>query len=196
MIVKKAELVRTAVEPGQYPDTGLPEFVLAGRSNVGKSSFINAMTNRKNLARTASTPGKTRVINFFNVNDELMLVDLPGYGYAKVSKKEQLKWGRIIETYLNTSSFIKGILLLVDIRHKPTEDDILMVNYIRQTQNDFIVVATKADKIGRSKYKKHIDIIKKTLNLGAEDDVIPFSAEKRSGIEDVWEKIETIKNRE
>jgi len=196
MMVKKAEFVRTAVEPGQYPETGLPEFALAGRSNVGKSSFINAMTNRKNLAKTGSTPGKTRVINFYNVNDELMLVDLPGYGYARVSRKEQMKWGDIVETYLNTRGLIKGILMLVDIRHRPTGDDILMVDYVRRTGKNLIVVATKADKVSRAQYGKHLEIIRQTLGLDAGEDIIPFSAEKRIGIDEVWEKIETIKNRE
>ncbi|NMA64648.1 MAG: YihA family ribosome biogenesis GTP-binding protein [Clostridiaceae bacterium] len=196
MIIKKAEFIQTAVGPSQYPESSLPEFALAGRSNVGKSSFINALTNRKNLARTGSTPGKTRVINFYNVNDELMLVDLPGYGYAKVSKQEQQKWGKLVETYLNTRTLIKGIVLLVDIRHKPTRDDIMMANYIRHTQKDMIVIATKADKISRANFMKHTAVIRKSLGLNTEEIVIPFSAEKRFGIEEAWAKIESIKNRE
>jgi GTP-binding protein len=192
MIIKKAELMVSAVEPSQYPNTILPEIALAGRSNVGKSSLINALTNRKSLARTGSTPGKTRIINFYNINDSLMLVDLPGYGYAKVSKEERKSWGVLAETYLNTRQNLSMILLLVDMRHDPTGDDILMMDYIRQSGVRFAVVATKSDKISRSEYKKSIDNIKSKLNLNGCCSVIPFSALKRTGVEELWSVIESF----
>lgn len=196
MIIKKSEFVTTAVKPSQYPESSLPEFALAGRSNVGKSSFINTMTNRKNLARVGSTPGKTRVINFFNVNDELMLVDLPGYGYAKVSKQEKEQWGKLTETYLNTREVLKGIIMLVDIRHQPTRDDIIMSDYVKATGKSLIVVATKSDKISRAHFQKQTNMIRKVLELDDEISVIPFSSEKRFGIDETWSVIESIMNRE
>jgi len=195
MVIKKAEHVISAVEPSQYPETGWPEIALAGRSNVGKSSLINALTNRKSLARTGSTPGKTRVINFYNINDSIMLVDLPGYGYAKVSKEERKAWGKLAETYLNTRKTLNIILLLVDIRHDPTDDDVLMLNYIRQTGRRFAVVATKSDKVSRSDHKKRIESIKTKLDLDPGSEVIPFSAVKRTGVEEVWSVIESYLKR-
>jgi len=195
MVIKKAEHVISAVEPSQYPETGWPEIALAGRSIVGKSSLINALTNRKSLARTGSTPGKTRVINFYNINDSIMLVDLPGYGYAKVSKEERKAWGKLAETYLNTRKTLNIILLLVDIRHDPTDDDVLMLNYIRQTGRRFAVVATKSDKVSRSDHKKRIESIKTKLDLDPGSEVIPFSAVKRTGVEEVWSVIESYLKR-
>lgn len=195
MVIKKAEHVISAVEPSQYPETGWPEIALAGRSNVGKSSLINALTNRKSLARTGSTPGKTWVINFYNINDSIMLVDLPGYGYAKVSKEERKAWGKLAETYLNTRKTLNIILLLVDIRHDPTDDDVLMLNYIRQTGRRFAVVATKSDKVSRSDHKKRIESIKTKLDLDPGSEVIPFSAVKRTGVEEVWSVIESYLKR-
>ncbi|MCX7773134.1 MAG: ribosome biogenesis GTP-binding protein YihA/YsxC [Clostridia bacterium] len=192
MIIKKAEHLITAVEPKQYPQTGWPEVALAGRSNVGKSSIINTLVNRKGLARVGNTPGKTRVINFYNVNDSLMLVDLPGYGYAKVSKEERLSWGKLAETYLTSRDKLGMILLLVDIRHDPTEDDEIMMDYIRSSGRACAVVATKSDKIQRSEYKKQIDRIKTVLQLEETIKVIPFSSLKRTGIEEVWNQIETM----
>lgn len=192
MVIKKAELTISAVEPSQYPDTGWPEIVLAGRSNVGKSSLVNTLTNRKSLARTSSEPGKTRVINFYNINDSFFLVDLPGYGYAKVSREERKSWGILAETYLNTRQTISMILLLVDIRHDPSEDDILMLDYIRQTNREYAVVATKSDKVSRAEQKKCIDNIKKKLNLDSGGMVIPFSALRRTGVEEVWSVVETF----
>lgn len=196
MIIKKAEFVTTAVKPDQYPESILPEFAMAGRSNVGKSSFINAMTNRRSLAKVGATPGKTRVINFFNVNDEVMLVDLPGYGYAKVAKQEKERWGKIIEIYLNTRNVLKGIIMLVDIRHEPTGDDVTMAEYVKATGKSLIVVATKADKISRAHYKKQADTIRKILNLDERINVIPFSSEKKIGIDETWTAIESLLNRE
>lgn len=192
MIIKKAEIMISAVEPSQYPNTGWPEVALAGRSNVGKSSLINSLVNRKALARVGNTPGKTRIINFYNINDSISLVDLPGYGYAKVSKEEQKSWGRLTETYLNSRKNLDMILLLVDIRHDPTDDDIIMLNYIKQTGREYAIIATKADKITRSEYKKHSDRIRKVLNLSNDCTVIAFSSLKKIGIEEVWNKIESI----
>lgn len=192
MIIKKAELMISAVEPSQYPGTDWPEIALAGRSNVGKSSLINALTNRKSLARTGSTPGKTRVINFYNINDSLVLVDLPGYGYAKVSKEERKSWGVLAEAYLNTRKNLSMILFLVDIRHDPTGDDILMMDYIRQSNRRFAVVATKSDKVSRAEYKKCIDNIKRRLDLDEDSRVIPFSAPKRMGVDEIWSVMESF----
>lgn len=192
MIIKKAEIIISAVEPSQYPNTGWPEIALAGRSNVGKSSLINSLVNRKALARVGNTPGKTRIINFYNVNDSLMLVDLPGYGYAKVSKAEKATWGRLTETYLNSREDLDMILLLVDIRHDPTEDDIIMFNYIIQSGREYAVIATKADKINRVEFAKRSERIKEVLNAHESCVVIPFSSTKRFGKEEVWTEIETI----
>lgn len=192
MIIKKAEIMISAVEPAQYPNTGWPEIALAGRSNVGKSSLINSLVNRKALARVGNTPGKTRIINFYNINDNIALVDLPGYGYAKVSKEEQKSWGKLAETYLNSRKNLNIILLLVDIRHDPTIDDIIMLNYIKESGREFAVIATKADKIKRSEYKKHMERIRNVLELDRECDIIIFSSLKRMGIEEVWSKIESI----
>lgn len=192
MIIKKAEFITTAVESSQYPNLDLPEIALAGRSNVGKSSLINTLVNRKSLARVGNTPGKTRVINFYNVNDALLLVDLPGYGYAKVSKEEKQSWARLTETYLTSRKHLKVILLLVDIRHDPTEDDVLMREYILGSGRSLIVVATKADKINRSEQKKHIENIRNCLNLDEDIPIIPFSAMKRQGIDEVWNAVETM----
>jgi len=190
MIIRKAEFITSAVEPHQYPNLGLPEIALAGRSNVGKSSIINAMVNRNGLAKVGNTPGKTRLINFFNVNDTLLLVDLPGYGYTKVSKEERKSWGSLAETYLNTREHLKIILLLLDIRHEPTEDDALMLEYIRESGRKLIVVANKSDKISRSEQKRHIDRIRNVLNLSSDIDIIPISSLKKTGIEALWERIE------
>ncbi|NLE24530.1 MAG: YihA family ribosome biogenesis GTP-binding protein [Clostridiaceae bacterium] len=192
MIIKKAEIMISAVEPAQYPNTGWPEIALAGRSNVGKSSLINSLVNRKALARVGNTPGKTRIINFYNINDSLSLVDLPGYGYAKVSREEKKSWGQLAETYLNSRKNLNMILLLVDIRHDPTPDDVIMLNYIKESGREYAVIATKADKINRSEYKKYMDRIRTVLALDKECEVIAFSSLKRMGIEEVWSKIETI----
>jgi GTP-binding protein len=190
MIIKKAEHVISAAGPSQYPNTGFPEIVLAGRSNVGKSSLINALVNRKGLARVGNTPGKTRIINFYNINDALMIVDLPGYGYAKVSAVEKESWGKLAETYLTTRKQLKIIILLVDIRHEPTRDDQVMLRFIRESGRKFVVVANKADKIGRSGLKKHIDQIRASLNLDENIEILPFSALKKTGVEALWQKIE------
>jgi GTP-binding protein len=192
MIIKKAEISAVAVAPSGYPEIGYPEVALAGRSNVGKSSLINKLVNRRGLARTSCTPGKTRTINFYNVNDEIHIVDLPGYGYAKVSKGEKEKWGGIIETYLNNREVLKLMIQLVDIRHEPTADDKLMYDWIKKTDLPSVVVATKADKISRNAQFKNISIVKKSLNVRPEDKFVLFSSETGQGKEELWDIIEKI----
>lgn len=186
MKINKAELEKVAVEEKQYPDTNIKEFAFAGRSNVGKSSFINAMLNRKNLARTSSTPGKTRTINFYRVNDDLRLVDLPGYGYAKVSKSEKEKWAGIINRYLENRENLVETILLVDIRHEPTSLDKQMYDYIIESGFSGIVIATKKDKIKKSQVDKHISIIAKKLGVKHRENIIPFSSSKRDEVKDMW----------
>lgn len=192
MIIKKAEIAAVAVAPSGYPEIGYPEVALAGRSNVGKSSLINRLVNRRGLARTSCTPGKTRTINFYNVNDEMHIVDLPGYGYAKVSKGEKEKWGGIIETYLNNREVLKLMIQLVDIRHEPTANDKLMYDWIKKTNLPSVVVATKSDKISRNAQFKNISIVKKALNVRPEDKFILFSSETGQGKEELWDIIEKI----
>ncbi len=190
MIVKNANYEVTAVRPDQYPVSNLPEIVFVGRSNVGKSSIINTLTNRKNLARVGATPGKTRQINFFNIDDVLYFVDLPGYGYANVSKAERKSWGDLADTYLFTRLQLRLIILLVDIRHKPSNEDKLMYKWIRESNFPHAVVATKEDKISRSQIKPRLNEIRKELEMKAGIETIPFSATARTGIEEVWNAIE------
>lgn len=192
MKIKSSRLETIAATLDQYPVDDLPEIAFAGRSNVGKSSFINAVINRKNLARTSSKPGKTRTVNFYNVNEEFRLVDLPGYGYASVSKTEKENWAKIIETYLNNRKNLYETILIVDIRHKPTENDKQMYDWILSYDFTGFVIANKADKISKSKYKTNIDIIMKTLNINDRDLIIPFSSEKKINIDIVREQIENI----
>lgn len=190
MKIKKAEITISAVSRSQYPAEGLPEIAFAGRSNVGKSSLINCLLNRKNLARTSSQPGKTRTINFYRINDSFFMVDLPGYGYARVSKTEQLKWGRMMDEYLNTRTTLEGVLQLVDMRHKPTDLDVMMYNWIKEAGFSGIVIATKADKISRGKWQHNLKVIINTLGMDQEDIIIPFSAVKREGKDQVWNIID------
>lgn len=187
MIIKKSELLITAARKEQYPDTTVPELAFAGKSNVGKSSMINALLNRKSLARTSSSPGKTQTINFYNVNDVLNLVDLPGYGYAKVSKTEKEKWGKMIETYLGTREQLKEVILLVDIRHEPNANDIQMYDWIKSYGYTGYVIATKADKISKSQRIKQKNIIKKVLNVDDLSLIIDFSSSEKLNVEKVWE---------
>lgn len=187
MLVKNAKFVISAVSPKDYPKGNLPEIVLVGKSNVGKSSFINTLCNRKNLARTSNVPGKTRQINFYNVDEKFFLVDLPGYGYSKMSKEEQVKSGRFIEQYLSINQNISLIVLVLDIRHKPTEDDMLMYNYILSTNLPFIVVTNKADKIAVTKVDGEVDRIKKILGISYST-IIPFSSERKIYTDKVWEE--------
>lgn len=194
MKITKAELERVAVYKSQYPKEDLAEIAFAGRSNVGKSSFINSMINRKSLARTSGKPGKTRTINFYNINDELRFVDLPGYGYAQVSKKEKDKWGQIIEEYLNTRENLKEIILLVDIRHEPTEQDLIMYNWIKSFEFTGLVIATKADKIKRGKFNQHINVIKKKLKIDDVNLIIPYSSSNKFNTDRVWEIFKDLIN--
>ena len=192
MIIKNPKFEISAVSPKQYPKNHLPEIVLAGKSNVGKSSFINTLINRKALARTSSTPGKTRQINFYNMDGLFYFVDLPGYGYSKMSKEEQLRVGQFIEKYLSIRENIQLIILILDIRHKPTEDDKLMYNYIRSTNIPFLIVANKADKIAVTKVDAAVEDIKKELQILAGTPIIPFSSERRIYSEKTWEEISKI----
>lgn len=192
MLIKNPKFEISAVNPKQYPNNHLPEIVLAGKSNVGKSSFINTLINRKNLARTSSTPGKTRQINFYNMDGLFYFVDLPGYGYSKMSKEEQLRVGQFIEKYLSIRENIQLIILILDIRHKPTEDDKLMYNYIRNTNIPFMIVANKADKIAVTKVDTAVEEIKKELNILAGTVIVPFSSERRIYTEKTWEEISKI----
>ena len=189
MEIRSSEIVVSAINKNQYPIEGLPEIALVGRSNVGKSSATNALLNRRNFARTSQTPGKTRTINFYLINNEFYFVDLPGYGYAKVSKSEKDKWGVIMERYLQDRQELCAIFLLVDIRHEPTNDDVMMYEWIKHFGYDCVVIATKADKISRGQYQKHISIIRKKLNLAKDEKVIPLSSSKKTGVEDVWNEI-------
>jgi GTP-binding protein len=186
MKVNSADIVISAVRPSQYPETTLPEFALAGRSNVGKSSFINKMLNRKSLARTSSKPGKTQTLNFYLINEMLHFVDVPGYGYAKVSKSEREAWGRMIETYITSREQLKAMLLIVDLRHPPSKDDVMMYDFLKHHDIPVIIIATKADKIPKSKWQKHIKITKETLDLDPEDMIILFSSETGEGKDKAW----------
>ncbi|MEH7122314.1 ribosome biogenesis GTP-binding protein YihA/YsxC [Bacillus sp. JJ1532] len=186
MKVNSADIVISAVKPDQYPDEALPEFALAGRSNVGKSSFINKMLNRKALARTSSKPGKTQTLNFFLINEMLHFVDVPGYGYAKVSKKEREAWGKMIETYLTSREQLKAVVQIVDLRHPPSQDDIMMYNFLKHYEIPCVIIATKADKVPKSKWQKHIKITKETLDLDPNDPLILFSSETGQGKDEAW----------
>lgn len=192
MKVKNPELERVAVSQKNYPDDNLPEFALAGRSNVGKSSFINALLGRKNLARTSSTPGKTRTVNFYNVDGKLRLVDLPGYGYARVSKTERESWAHIINEYIENRESLLEIILLVDIRHEPTALDKEMYAALVEAGFSGIVVATKKDKISKGKVKAHVNEIAKALKIKNTDMIIPFSSEKREEVEFVWSVLNDV----
>ena len=192
MKIKTAEIVMSAVSPKQYPEGILPEIAMVGRSNVGKSSTINTMLRRKKLARVSSSPGKTRTINFYLINQEFYFVDLPGYGYAKVSKTERASWGKIIETYLSTRQNLHEVVLLVDIRHEPTEDDKLMYNWFKHYGYGTIVVATKSDKISRANYQKHFKIIRESLKMAPEDKLIPISSLKKQGIDELWTALQEV----
>ncbi|MGD6853826.1 ribosome biogenesis GTP-binding protein YihA/YsxC [Bacillus infantis] len=186
MKVNSAEIVISAVKPAQYPEESLPEFALAGRSNVGKSSFINKMLNRKNLARTSSKPGKTQTLNFYLINEMMHFVDVPGYGYAKVSKKEREAWGRMIETYFTSREQLKAAVLIVDLRHPPTKDDIMMYDFLKHHGIRCIIIATKADKIPKTKRQKHFKITKETLELEPGDEIVLFSSETGEGKDEAW----------
>ncbi len=192
MIIRKAELLITAVKKEQYPETIVPEIAFAGKSNVGKSSMINALLNRRSLARTSSQPGKTQTLNFYNINDMFNFVDLPGYGYAKVSKSEQEKWAIMIDTFLHNRPQLKEVILLVDIRHEPSNNDIQMYNWIKSCGYTGYVIASKADKLSKSQQIKSVNIIKKTLNITESRLIIPFSSASKAGVEKTWDLFEEI----
>ena len=184
-----AEIVLSAVSKAQYPQDDMPEIALAGRSNVGKSSFINTLLGRKNLARTSSKPGKTQQLNYYNNDDKIRFVDVPGYGYAKVSKTERAKWGKMIEEYLTSRENLRAVVSLVDLRHDPSADDVQMYEFLKYYEIPVIVVATKADKIPRGKWNKHESAIKKKLQFEASDHFIIFSSETRQGYDQAWDAI-------
>lgn len=192
MEVKNPYLVVSAPDSKSWPDSELPEIVMAGRSNVGKSSLINTITRRKNLAYVGNTPGKTRLLNFFNIDDRFMLVDVPGYGYANASKKVLIQFGEMMEEYFGERKQKKGLLIIVDARHKPSEDDLSMIEYARYYGMKLAVIATKMDKLKRSEMHKCLEKIKTTLELSENELLIPFSSEKRQGIDRVWQVIDMM----
>ena len=184
-----ADILLSATNKSHYPQDDIPEVALAGRSNVGKSSFITTMLNRKNLARTSGKPGKTQLLNFFNIDDKLRFVDVPGYGYARVSKKEREKWGKMIEEYLTTRENLRAVVSLVDLRHEPSADDVQMYEFLKYYEIPVILVATKADKIPRGKWNKHESMIKKKLDFDKTDTFIIFSSINKTGVEEAWAAI-------
>ncbi len=196
MRIVKSELEAVAVKPSQYPEANCDEIAFAGRSNVGKSSLLNLLTNRKKLARVSGSPGKTRTINFYRINDEFRIVDLPGYGYAKLSRSETEKWGDMMDAYLSQRKGLRKVVQLVDIRHEPSALDVQMYDYLRYYGLDGLVVATKADKISRNQQQKSIQLIRKTLGMKKDDMVIPVSALKRTGQDQLLDAIEKILNKE
>ena len=184
-----ADILLSATNKSHYPQDDIPEVALAGRSNVGKSSFINTMLNRKNLARTSGKPGKTQLLNFFNIDDKLRFVDVPGYGYARVSKKEREKWGKMIEEYLTSRENLRAVISLVDLRHEPSADDVQMYEFLKYYEIPVILVATKADNIPRGKWNKHESMIKKKLDFDKTDTFIIFSSVNKTGVEEAWDAI-------
>ena len=192
MVINEANLDIIATRRSQYPDDGKSEFLLVGRSNVGKSSFINTILSRKNLAHTSSKPGKTQTLNFYGVNDKFYLIDVPGYGYANVDKKTQAKFGMMIEEYLEKRSQLKRVFMLIDFRHVPTEDDLLMYNFLKYYNLPVTVVATKSDKVGGSKKEKNLKLILETLDLVVGDDLVVFSSVTKLGVKEVLDKIESL----
>nr|WP_294528966.1 ribosome biogenesis GTP-binding protein YihA/YsxC [uncultured Blautia sp.] len=192
MVIKNVSLDIVCGITSKLPDTGRPEVAFAGKSNVGKSSLINSLMNRKALARTSAQPGKTQTINFYNINESIYLVDLPGYGYAKVPQSEKEKWGKMIERYLHTSKVLKAVFLLVDIRHDPSANDKMMYDWVVHNGYNPIIIATKMDKLKRSQIQKNLKAIKTGLNLRPGSIVIPFSAETKQGREEIWALIDEL----
>lgn len=192
MIIRKVELETVCGITSTFPENEHPEFAFAGKSNVGKSSLINALMNRKSLARTSSQPGKTQTINFYNINDELYYVDLPGYGYTKVAVEVKAKWGKMIERYLKNAPMLKCVFLLIDIRHEPSANDKLMYDWIVSNGYHPIIIATKLDKLKRSQVQKHVKMVRDGLGIDKDGIVIPFSAETKQGREEIWELIERL----
>jgi GTP-binding protein len=196
MIIKKAELAAVAVKRAQYPEDNMKEIAFAGRSNVGKSSLINMLLNRKNLARTSGNPGKTRTINFYEINEPFRIVDLPGYGYAKVSRSVTENWGDMIEAYLAGRQHLKKVLLLLDLRHTPTAQDVQMYRWLQHFGLDGIIVGTKADKISKNELAKNMQMIRKTLELGESDRILPVSTLKKTGYEDLMQQLDELLSEE
>ena len=194
MVIKQVNLETVCGITSVLPKNQKPEVAFAGKSKVGKSSLINSLVNRKALARTSSQPGKTQTINFYNVNDELYLTDLPGYGFAKVSEKEKQKWGQMIENYLHTSKLLRAVFLLIDIRHDPSANDRMMYEWMVYQGFHPIIIATKLDKIKRSQLQKQLKAIRTGLNVEPETIIIPFSAQTKQGREEIWELAEQIVN--
>lgn len=192
MNVNNVELTAVCGRKEQYPNTELPEVAFVGKSNVGKSSLINCMVNRKSLARTSQNPGKTRTINFYNVENIVHFVDLPGYGYARAAKSEIAKWGKMIEEYLLERSQLKSIILLIDIRHEPSDNDKIMYDWLKHYGYKIIIVTTKSDKLKRSQINKHISIISKSLQLDKDNLLVPFSSETKDGRERLWDIIKNV----
>ncbi|MBI5972699.1 ribosome biogenesis GTP-binding protein YihA/YsxC [Staphylococcus caledonicus] len=183
------DLIISAVQEAQYPETGLSEVALSGRSNVGKSSFINSMIGRKNMARTSQQPGKTQTLNFFNIDEQLVFVDVPGYGYAKVSKSQREKFGKMIEEYLTKRENLKLVIQLVDLRHNPTEDDVLMYDYLKHFDIPTLVICTKEDKIAKGKVQKHLKNIKEKLDLDPDDEIVSYSSIQNTKQQQIWDLI-------
>ncbi|MCR4961940.1 MAG: ribosome biogenesis GTP-binding protein YihA/YsxC [Lachnospiraceae bacterium] len=192
MVIRSIALETVCGVTSKLPENTLPEIAFAGKSNVGKSSLLNALINRKNLARTSSQPGKTQTINFYNLNNEMYLVDLPGYGYANVSVSVKEKWGKMIEKYLRTSKQLKAVLLLIDIRHEPSANDVQMYNWVISTGYDPIIICTKLDKINRSQTQKQLKIIREKLGAKKETVMIPFSAETKQGRDEIYKLMDAI----
>lgn len=196
MIIKKAELETVCGITSKLPENRNPEFAFAGKSNVGKSSLINALMNRKSLARTSSQPGKTQTINFYHINDAFYYVDLPGYGYAKVPVAEKAKWGKMVERYLQKSAMLKCVFLLIDIRHEPSANDQQMADWIRSNGFVPVILATKADKLNRSQIPRQIKLVREGLGLEKDSTVIPFSSVTKQGREEIWAFIEQMMQKE
>ncbi|WEG14034.1 ribosome biogenesis GTP-binding protein YihA/YsxC [Pullulanibacillus sp. KACC 23026] len=190
MKINRADFVISAVKPDQWPKDGLPEIALAGRSNVGKSSLINTLLNRKNLARTSQRPGKTQTLNYFIINESFYFVDVPGYGYAKVSQAERKAWIRMIETYLTKNQQLRVVVQLVDLRHAPSAEDVQMYQFLKHYGIPVIIVTTKADKISRGQYQKHLKVVRETLNKDPEDPIVLFSSFKGLGKDELWQAIQ------
>ena len=191
MVIRSINLETVCGVTSTLPVNDKPEVAFAGKSNVGKSSLINALMNRKSYARISATPGKTQTINFYNINDELYLVDLPGYGYARVSEKEKEQWGKMIERYLHSSAQLKAVFLLIDIRHAPSANDKMMYQWVIEQGYQPVIIATKLDKIKRSQVQKHVKMLKEGLSLIPGTKVIPFSSTTKQGRDEIWELIET-----
>lgn len=188
MIIKSAEFITSATRPGNYPPENLPEIAFAGRSNVGKSTLINKLVNRKNLVKTSSTPGRTQLLNFFNINEQFVFVDLPGYGYARVPERVKKDWGAMIETYLTTRTTLNGVVLILDIRRNPGEEERNFISWLHENQIPTILILTKADKLSKTNQIKQTRIIEKSLSVQPEE-LICFSAKTRQGLENVWQAI-------